>query len=471
MKFKLTAFFTLIFLSGCALYSKPEVPTPITPQCFKSTITKVNCNIPNDWWLAFQDSQLDQLENQALQNSYDYKIALKNIQIAQTYVDLNIANYFPQINLNASATRNALSQNSFTGSQNIRGGNVYNLMQLYGSASYQVDFWHQVANGVNWAKANVGATAAASDVTRVTLLGNVANIYLQLCALHANAVNLQQQLCAANAIINMNSVQYQGGLENIEPIENAKIQAENIKTSINNVEKQKQISENTLAYLLGKTPEQFHLQINRDLQSARLENLIPPNIPSLVLTQRPDIQSAFYQVLAYGYLEKQALANFFPNFTLTGNLGYASTALSNFISHGSLFWNFGLSALQPLLDFGKTASLYKQAKLQYENAVLNYQNVVLNAFKEVNSALSSYQQDMLTLNATKKQLQATKSKLALAQAQFNSGIIDCMTYQTYRLTYLQTENNVINQILQVYLDVIQVYQALGLGINRNQCKK
>lgn len=456
----------LIFLSSCSLYTKPETPKLSLPANFKSAIKVKRCNLPNDWRLQFKDGNLSSLEKLSLSNNYDYKIAIKNIQIAKTYVDEAISNYFPQINLNANASRNALSISNFT--NNTINGNpnrVYSLLQLGASASYELDFWNKIGNGVKSAKANVEAAKANSNIIKLTLISNVANTYFQLSALNNNLVNLKAQLQATKNIAKLNKTQYQGGLANIEPVDNAQIQVESVNTNLNNIAKQIQIAQNTLAYLTGQYPEHFHPYSNSILSDKNLERFIPANLPSQMLMNRPDIQAAYYQIFAFGYLQKQALANFFPDFSLTGTYGFASNSLSNFINNGNLFWSYAANMIEPLFDYAKRTSQYRRAKFQYESSVLNYKSVVLNAFTEVNNALTSYRQDFLSLQASTKQLASANEKLNLAKAQYKSGMLDYLTYLTYQLSYLQTQYITTNQTLLVYQDIILIYKVLGLGLD------
>lgn len=471
----------IFLLSGCSLYQKPEVPTVATPPTYKYPQQSTHHNLKNNWWENFNDPQLNQLVGLALKNNYNYLIALKNIDIAQTYVKQYQSSLFPQVSVNYNASRNKNSLNSpnnynngsgETGSVSPSGSNTTSLgqtnaftaQQAFLSASYEVDAWHQVANTVNQAQANVAATAAQSNVIKLVLISSVVSTYLQITAADANLINLQQQQSAAANLVSLYQTQYHSGLVDITSVDSAKNQLESVNESIDNLQKQREILVNTLAYLLGEYPEDFKYQGHFTLAQQNFDNLIPANIPSTLLTTRPDIVQSYDQVLSFGYGEKINLANFFPSFNLTGNLGYASSSLFNFVSNGNLFWNFGAGISQYLLDFGLRESLYQAAKLQYQSAVLSYKNTVINAFNEVDNALVSYQKDHIALSASKNIYLNNNEQLAAANAQYQAGLTDNSTYLTAQLSQLQSSYNLINQQLTTALDVVQVYQTLGLGL-------
>lgn len=473
------AYLFCFFMHGCALYQKPVVPCIKTPNQFKYAIKVTHSKLKYNWWENFNDAKLNKLVNLAIANNYNYKIAIKNVEIAHTYVTQNESYFFPQVNLNFNSSRNKsqsiFNTNNFVSGANTsianntgRGfsgfGRIFNLQQLFASVSYELDVWNQIGNTVNQAKANVGSSAADSNIVKLTLISSVVNTYFQIRALDANLSNLRKQSQVAKAFLHLNKSQYRGKLIEISGVDDAKNQIETIKINIKNSEKQKEILTNALAYLLGLPPEEF-FYINRDsIDNSDYLHLIPAGIPAKMIANRPDIQSAYFQVLSYGYFEKQNIANFLPTFNLTGNYGYANTSFSKFFTPNTSFWNYGLSILQPIFDYQLRMSEYKRSKYQLESAILNYKNTVINAFQEVNNALLSYEKDNEILNAYQNQVKNLKEKLNAANAQYQSGYGDYSTYLNYKLSFLQNKYNLTNQQLLVLEDIVQVYKTLGLGL-------
>jgi len=462
--------------SGCTLYQRPEVPPVKIPKNFKTCV--VSCpNLKDHWWENFDDCQLNKLVCIALKNNLNYQVAIKNIQIAQTYVDQSASALLPEINLNYNATRNKLSNNAFNflnvpnvGTTTHSRVPPFDLYQLYLAATYEFDVWNQIGNSVNQAKANVIVSEEQSNVVKLTLITNVVNTYFQITTLNATLANLSEQYCCTSKIVKLLKNQYKAGLIDIASVDDAKNQMETIKANMASLEKQREILINSMAYLLGIYPENFCCPIDNPFKIPCFTMLIPPSIPCSMLANRPDVQSAFYQIVSYGYLEKQNIANFLPSFNLIGGMappangGFSSNHMGNLLTRGSIFWNYGINILQPLFDYGYRMSLYTQSKLQFESAVLSYRDTVMNAFSEVDDALTSYKEDADAFYAFERQNINTKNKLKLANAQFQAGLTDYSTYLTIKLNYLQTDYNLMNQKLLVAQDIIQVYKALGMGL-------
>lgn len=468
--FKLTIIISVFTLTNCSLYQKPSVPTVDSPIHFKTKIQVKGTGMNNDWWKNFHDQQLNSLIEKAIKNNYNYQIAIKNIDIAKTYVEQYRSNLFPQVTLNYSGSRNksrtVLNQINSVGAGGVAAPisfpKFFNLHELYGTVNYELDVWNQVGNTVNQAKANVDVSESDSDVIRLTLISSITTTYFQIITLNSNLTNLKMQFKITNKLLKLNNTQLTSGLIDGTTIDDLKNQLETLKSGIAAAEKQKQVLINTLAYLIGEYPENFNIHFS---DQYNLTQFIPTNVSSKMIANRPDIQSAYNQIISYGYLEKQNIANFLPSLSLTGNYGYANTALANLISSPNSFWNYGLNALQPLLDFGYRKSLYDRSKIQFDSAVLSYKNTILNAFQEVDSALISYQQDHKSLIYLKHAVKNSFNKSNLSHAQFQSGYGDYSIYLTDQLAYLQNKYNYNNQQLSVTQDMIQFYKSLGLGLS------
>lgn len=457
-------------LASCTLYKKPDVPDIKIPKHFKPNIKITSSKLKEKWWENFNDAHLNDLVELGVKNNYSYQIALKNIQIACTYVTQNLSQLFPQANLNFSTSRNKLAAPLFNGfgSSSViipnRSASIFNLQLLTATVSYQVDIWNQIGNSIKQAQANQASSVADSNVIKLTLITSIVDTYFQIKALNSNLINLNKQYQLANQIVQLTNTQFRSGLIDASILDNAKNQAETIKVNIKNNEKQKQILYYTLAYLVGEYPEQFVFSISNHFKPLSTKQLVPEGIPSNMMANRPDIQSAYYQILSYGYLEKQNIANFLPAISLTGSYGYASSALSNLLSSRNTYWNYGLYASQFIFDYQTRMSEYKRSQYQYESAILNYKNAVLNAFNEVDSALISYKEDNEALLSYLKQNTYYKDMLGIAHSQYRSGLTDYSTYLTTKLSYLQNDYNVTNQRLVVIQDILQIYKSLGLGL-------
>lgn len=464
-------FILIALLEGCTLYQPPVVPEIKKPEHFKVMVKPSTARLQEEWWKNFHDPALDREVAHAIQKNNSYQVALKNIQIAYTYITQNQSGLFPQAELSASSSRNRLAAtlpNSF-GASNLlvpsRHASIFNLQQLTGTVSYEIDVWNQIRNSVHQAEAQYQGSIADSQVLRLGLVSNVVDAWFQIKTLNTHLANLNQQAAVAAKMIRLTTAQFDSGLSDATALQNAKNEANSIQNAISLLGKQKQVLQYTLAYLSGEYPEIFSDLPAKHSGVRRAECLVPSGIPAAMVANRPDIQSAWFQILAYGYLEKQNIANFLPAISLTGSYGYASNALSSLVNSSSAYWNYGAYATQFLFDYQTRMSQLKRSRYQYEAAILNYRDTVLNAFREVDSALVSYKEDLLSLKALQQEVATKKTLTSIANAQFRSGMSDDSMALADQLSYLQAVYALENQRLAVTQDIIQIYKALGLGVN------
>ncbi len=472
-------FLCLVVLNGCTLYQNPNVPPVNMPENFKYQVDVTTFHLNDRWWENFNDPCLNKIVEMALLNNFDYLVALKNVDIAQTYVSQNASGLFPQINLEFNSSRNksqsALNNaNNFTtgsSNPNINSGTglgtthrIFNLEQLFATVNYEVDIWNQIGNSVKQAKSVVVSNMAQANVIKLSLLSNVITTYFQIQTINENIGNLRDQYQATTELLHVNRSQYRGKVTNVANVEDTYVQLENTAIAIKILQKQRETLVNYLAYLVGTFPEEFVYPKSDSFRHIHYLGLIPPGVPAEIVMNRPDVQSEYYQALSNGYVQKETIANFLPSFVFTGTYGYASNSFKDLFSSTNNFWNYGIMALQPIFDYQLRWSEYQRANFLFQSAILSYQESILYAFQEIDNALISYKEDMQSLIFYRKEIQHLKNLLSIADAQYKSGYGDYATYINYKLSLLQDYYNLNNQQFTVIQDVIQVYKTFGLGL-------
>src|SRR3546814_304234 len=88
------------------------------------------------------------------------------------------------------------------------------------------------------------------------------------------------------------------------------------------------------------------------LADQKSEQVIAAGLPSDLMVTRPDVLAAEERLRAARANVGAARAAFFPTISLTGSLGFASTALDNLFSDDGLSWSLGPSISLPIFDWG-----------------------------------------------------------------------------------------------------------------------
>jgi len=195
---------------------------------------------------------------------------------------------------------------------------------------------------------------------------------------------------------------------------------------------------------------------------------IPAGVPSQLLERRPDIASAERRTDAANAQIGIAIAAYYPNVTLNGSGGFASSNAGTWIQGPSALWSLGGSAVELLFDAGRRHAITDQAREAYEAQTANYRQSVLNAFQEVEdnlAALRILNDEAATQNAA---VAASIRSLNISTSRYKGGVttyLEVLTAQTAQLSNQRTQADITTR---QFAASVQLIKALGGGWDTSQ---
>src|SRR5690606_38108049 len=102
-----------------------------------------------------------------------------------------------------------------------------------------------------------------------------------------------------------------------------------------------------------------------------------------LLSNRPDVIAAEYNLVRNFELTNVARSNFYPSLRLTATGGLQSVDLKDWFSANSLFANVVTGLTQPVFNQRQIRTRYEIAKAEQEIAYLQFEQSLLNAGREV----------------------------------------------------------------------------------------
>ena len=117
---------------------------------------------------------------------------------------------------------------------------------------------------------------------------------------------------------------------------------------------------------------------------------VPTGLPSALLQRRPDVLASEQNLVAANANVGVAKAAYFPQLSLTGQFGAASTAITSFLQGPATVWSLAAAVTQPLYAGGAITSAYHLAWAQRDQAELQYKQTVQTAFGDVANSLVGY---------------------------------------------------------------------------------
>ena len=158
-----------------------------------------------------------------------------------------------------------------------------------------------------------------------------------------------------------------------------------------------------------------------------------------------------------------AKAGYFPKFTLTGAAGSESQTLADLFSAGAGAWSLGVSALLPILDFGRTAARVDQARALNQQALINWQNTLQVAYKEVRDALVNLREDAESEHANQRRVSHSQQALALVQLRYQAGQLGYLEVLDSQRAHDEAQLALIASRQARLGAAVDVFKALGGG--------
>jgi len=445
----LVALAVVAALGGCSIlgpsYEKPNTNDPEKWVSRDVLAPTESANLPAmAWWKSFNDPVLDNLMESALRNNNNIQAAVGNVIAAKGYLQQIQAAWIP------------------TGSAQVG----YQTRAVYGEGynagllpSYTLNIF-QMIRSTQYAEASYEAQVAAKDAMRLSIISQVVGGYFTLRGNDYLLVLQKQLVKDLGEILELTKQQYKDGYISLYQLQQYIEQYNQALAQIPIIEKNIVASRNTLKVLLNENPG----EVERGLEFMKFNSygVIPANMPSTVLRNRPDVQQAEQQLVAANANIGVATSQFFPSISLNGNAGAASNALNNLFTPGNEFWNYTSTATMPILNFSIYGQI-DQAKGQYYYAYYNYLQTVRNAFASVDSDLAAHDQVTRSFDTQIKYYDSTVVAYKLAQGSFKDGLYSLPTLLQNAVTMDNAAIAVANSKQTQLNTIVQLYQDLGGG--------
>ncbi len=454
------ALFLLSFLAaGCTVgpnYQRPKVDVP-SQYLGQTTPPPEKPESLGDakWWTVFQDDQLQALIHTALEQNYDVRIAAERVLAAQMQVRIARSEQFPSAGVGVSGT--AQRQAASPSGSAFR----WDYMQVGGAASWDIDFWGKFRRATEAARANLAQTEWGRRAVVNTLIANVAGAYFQLRALDLELEITRRTLASRQESLRLTKLLADHGAASMVDVRQSEQLVYAASATLPDLQRQIEQEENYIRLLLAQYPGP--IARGKSLTEQARPPAVPAGLPSQLLERRPDIHEAEQQLIAANAEIGVARAAYFPTISLTGTLGFISSALSNLFTKPSGAWNLTATMAEPVFTAGRLKDNVRLTESQQRQALLAYQQIIQNAFRDVSDALVAYQKTRESRQEQELLANAAQDSARLAHVRYDGGSTTYLEVLTNETNYLNAELNLSQARLNEMLSLVQIYSALGGG--------
>lgn len=442
-------------------YVSPDMPNLSADVLQESNSDTFKAEQPvEDWWNTLQDKQLSGLVEKALRHNFDVKIAIANMESARATANLSELNYLPIVTAGASEETTHVSRQSHLG--NI-GKNQYNTYQVGFDASWELDFFGHVSAQVQGDTARFESSVANLQGVYVTVAAETARNYIELRGAQErlkiatrNAENQQETYDMVKRQVDL------GRASDLD-LTRAQTQLSLTQAAMPLLEAQINASIDHLGTLTGQTPD----ALRKELADAKPLPTLPTSIAvgdaTSMLRRRPDVAAAERDVIAATADYNVNVAELYPQTTITGNLGFVATNLSNLFKSNAVSW-----FVQPAITWAAFDIPRVQARIDASDAaarasVATFQKTVLTALEDTDTSMVNFSHEQKRRGQLVQSAESSMKAYQLSKARYEQGMDSFIDLLDTERSMLEAQDQLALSETQAATDLIALYKALGGG--------
>ena len=455
---RLTTALLALATGACAVgpnYKQP--PEPVPEHWRDSTISTQDSSYANlVWWQVLGDSTLQELIRIALRDNRDVRVALARVNEARAQLGIQRLEFLPQIDASGAGGKVSV-HDSLLG---LRQG-TYQFWSVGASVSWEIDLWGRLRRLNESAKASLLATEYGRRGVIITVVGDVAQAYLELRDLDQQTSIALSTVETRRQSLDLARSRFEGGLTSELDVRQGEAELAASEGRVASIRMQAAMKEQELNVLLGRMPGT--VPRGATLMHQTFPAKVPAGLPSTLLQRRPDVREAEEELRSANAMIGAAIAARFPTISLTGAGGTRSDMVDNLFKTGTGFWNLFGNVLLPILNAGRSGKQVALERARTEAALAHYDQVVLGAFREVEDGLVALQQLQIQVDAAVRQVAAARRAVSLAADRYHGGVDSYTTLLDAQRIQADAELGESSLQRQQRVAVVQLYRALGGG--------
>ncbi|GGO77506.1 RND transporter [Marinobacterium nitratireducens] len=443
----LLAGFSLV--TGCAtsgISIEPEAM--VLPQRWQ-TASDSAAVVPG-WLDEMADPALSGLVAEALSNNH--QLAAQRALVRQSEQGLIVAgaDRYPALDLSLDASRSRQAVDRAAGGAQTSYGIGLDL-------GWELDLWGKLSDGERQARLTLGARQAELDATRLDLARDLASAWYELLATAQQLALFSRRLHNLEQNLEVIESGYRLGLGSALDVYLARNDVESERARVEEQTQLRDEATRNLQRLLGRYPDGRWTQLPA---LPMLETSVSAGVPAELLRRRPDLRSAWMDLMASDAALAIAHKQRFPSLQLRAGVADETGRLPDLLE-GGLAWSLAAGLTQPLFSAGRLKATEAQARARVEELEKRYLDEVFTAFGEVENRLSRTE----ALQAQYGQYQQAERNALLAEElafeQYRKGLVEYSTVLEAQRRSLDAQNAVIVTRRDLLQNRVALYRALG----------
>lgn len=450
-------------LAGCLEPTPPADVAIATPASFSAGAPRPAPPVSLDWPRLFHSAELAHLAEDAQLGNLDIKAAIARIRQAEANLTLASVQLYPTLGSENDASRSQ-SSGTLRSKRPPFVTSVSNRFSLGLNASYEIDFWGRNRDRAEASQQQVEASRFDRDTVALSTAASLTNSYFDILAAQDRLRIARENLRIAERVLAGIKGRLQVGTTSGLEIAQQQTVVAQQRAAIPPLEQTVRQTKNTIAVLLGRTPETVRIR-GGSLDALRAP-VIRAGLPSELLLRRPDVAAAEARLIAAGGNVEYARKQFFPTVTLTGNGGVESLLLSTLFRPESGFFTVATSITEPIFDGYSRQGQLDLEKGAREELLQDYRRAIISAFSDVENALIAVRLETERERLQQAVVVASRKAYEITDQRLREGTVDILTVLNTQQSLFQAQDQLSQIRLQRFQAYVSLFQALGGGFVR-----
>ncbi|WP_425468994.1 efflux transporter outer membrane subunit [Paraburkholderia panacisoli] len=456
-------------IAGCVNYAGIKSDKQIAPPSAyetKQSLPAEGGQWPAmDWANQFGDPQLRKLIDEALADNPTIDQARARIEKASSSVGTANSALYPKVTGSYSWTRELYSANG--SAPPPINGTWQSENNLLASASFDLDLWGKNREHLRGAVSQEKVVEAEAEEVRITLAASVASTYNQLARLYVLRDIEVREVKNREDIGRITDGRVGAGLDTNVERQTAYGETATSRSSVSELDGQITTVRYQLGALLGGGPDRG-LKIANPSLGEGASIALPDNLPADLISRRPDIVSAYWQVDAAIHDVKEKKAEFYPDINLSAAAGLDAFGWGKFLTAGSGQLQAGPAIHLPIFDAGELRAELKGRYADFDYDVATYNQTLINALSDVATQVTQIHSADHQLVDAQQALDAQSKAYQLALTRYKAGLNQQLQVLNADDNRLAAETAVVNLEMDRRTMQIGLIKALGGGFDASR---
>ncbi|MBN3836054.1 TolC family protein, partial [Burkholderia sp. Ac-20344] len=241
------------------------------------------------WWRSFHDPILDRLVDTALANNLDLKAAVARIDAARAVRIGTASQWFPSLDLNASAGRQRMSASQAFPTDTPTTGNAFD---LNASLAWEIDVFGRIRQGVSAADADIASAQSDAAAVRIATIDETVRTYVTVRGLEQRLALVEANALSQRSTEESTRRLFDAGVVPIADVDRAAAQTETTLAELPALQLQRQAAIHRLSIITASTPQDIYAQLDPPAPGPVWTAAAPGiGTPADLLRRRPDVRA------------------------------------------------------------------------------------------------------------------------------------------------------------------------------------